>query len=401
MMVESPTKAGRLGAVEGRASGRAGRSASSGSRATGATRTSASTARSRRRAFDEIIVREDKNLRGRAPGETAANVLEGVRGGQGRRAPRGRPGRTRSSRRWPRSAPALRRAIPGDLVVCCVDDAIGGLPRGDGRGRHVSRRDGVRRPGRARPPRKADERARAARTCGAGRGSCGCAGSTCCSPIGRSMPTRCGRSSRDGLELDLFDGPCLARASCRSSWRTSVRAGCPAPPAAGRFPELNVRTYVRHEGRPGVWFLSLDAASRPAVEGARTGFGLPYFHATMSAGHVREVVDYRSRPRRPRGEPARFEAATGRPDPWSAAPPGSLEAWLTDRMRLSRRTGRAGSPGPRSCTAPGRSSPRPRGSSATRWPRRTDSRSRTSRRTCCSRRGSMSAPGGRRSTAAA
>src|SRR5204862_1442604 len=29
--------------------------------------------------FDEIIVREDKNLRGRAPGETASNVIEGVR----------------------------------------------------------------------------------------------------------------------------------------------------------------------------------------------------------------------------------------------------------------------------------------------------------------------------------
>src|SRR4029079_19007486 len=30
-------------------------------------------------SFDEIIVREDKNLRGRAPGETATHVIEGVR----------------------------------------------------------------------------------------------------------------------------------------------------------------------------------------------------------------------------------------------------------------------------------------------------------------------------------
>ena len=30
-------------------------------------------------AFDEIIIREDKNLRGRQPGETAANVVEGIR----------------------------------------------------------------------------------------------------------------------------------------------------------------------------------------------------------------------------------------------------------------------------------------------------------------------------------
>ena len=98
----------------------------------------------------------------------------------------------------------------------------------------------------------------------------------------------------DGLELDLYDG---------QAWLGIVPfvmedvgpRGLPAPPAAGRFPELNVRTYVRHEGRPGVWFLSLDAASRPAVEGARTGFGLPYFHATMSAGHVREDKNLRGR----------------------------------------------------------------------------------------------------------
>jgi len=31
-------------------------------------------------AFDEVIVREDKNLRGRPAGETATNVLEGIRG---------------------------------------------------------------------------------------------------------------------------------------------------------------------------------------------------------------------------------------------------------------------------------------------------------------------------------
>ena len=39
-------------------------------------------------------------------------------GRPGRRAPR------RSSRRWPRSAPRSVGPIPGDLVVCCVDDAI-------------------------------------------------------------------------------------------------------------------------------------------------------------------------------------------------------------------------------------------------------------------------------------
>ncbi len=75
-------------------------------------------------AFDEIIVREDKNLRGRAAGETATNVIEGVRAAKG-----GGTSRTvRAERILDEMAAvrtALRRAIPGDLVVCCVDDAIG------------------------------------------------------------------------------------------------------------------------------------------------------------------------------------------------------------------------------------------------------------------------------------
>ncbi|MEZ6079690.1 MAG: DUF2071 domain-containing protein [Pirellulaceae bacterium] len=40
---------------------------------------------------------------------------------------------------------------------------------------------------------------------------------------------------------------------------------CPSIPKLSRFLELNVRTYVTYAGKPGVWFFSLDAASRIAV----------------------------------------------------------------------------------------------------------------------------------------
>jgi hypothetical protein len=36
-----------------------------------------------------------------------------------------------------------------------------------------------------------------------------------------------------------------------------------SPPGTSDFLELNVRTYVTFRGRPGVYFFSLDAASRP------------------------------------------------------------------------------------------------------------------------------------------
>src|SRR5688500_15722341 len=56
----------------------------------------------------------------------------------------------------------------------------------------------------------------------------------------------------------------------------------PPIPTMAHFLELNVRTYVTRDGKPGVWFFSLDAASRLAVEGARLAFHLPYFNAQMS-----------------------------------------------------------------------------------------------------------------------
>jgi cyanophycin synthetase len=75
-------------------------------------------------AFDEIIVREDKNLRGRASGETASNVVAGVRSARGRADGRvSRIDRILDEMSAVRSA--LRRARPGDLVVMCVDDAVG------------------------------------------------------------------------------------------------------------------------------------------------------------------------------------------------------------------------------------------------------------------------------------
>ncbi len=74
-------------------------------------------------AFDELIVREDKNLRGRPPGESADNVLAGIRAARAE-------GRTRAARaekvlhELPAVRATLRRAVPGDLVVLCVDNAV-------------------------------------------------------------------------------------------------------------------------------------------------------------------------------------------------------------------------------------------------------------------------------------
>jgi cyanophycin synthetase len=74
-------------------------------------------------AFDEIIVREDRNLRGREPGATATIVADGVR-----RARQKETGKTQRVDKilneMAAVKTALRRANPGDLVVMCVDDSV-------------------------------------------------------------------------------------------------------------------------------------------------------------------------------------------------------------------------------------------------------------------------------------
>lgn len=106
----------------------------------------------------------------------------------------------------------------------------------------------------------------------------------------------------------------------------------PGIPTASNFPELNVRTYVCCNGKPGVWFFSLDAASRLAVWGARSLFHLPYYHANMSIACDGDAVEYTSHRR---GSTAARFAARYRPlAPVALAKHDSLEHWLTERYCL-------------------------------------------------------------------
>lgn len=136
-----------------------------------------------------------------------------------------------------------------------------------------------------------------------------------------------------GVELDTFEGRAWLGIVPFTMADVAPR-GIPAMPRFSTFPEINVRTYVRHRGAPGIFFLSLDAASRPTVEGARRVFHLPYFHAAMSSRREAGLVAYRSQRTDGRGPAAAFEARYRPTGPVRAAEPGSLEAWLTDRMQL-------------------------------------------------------------------
>src|SRR5690606_21826537 len=97
------------------------------------------------------------------------------------------------------------------------------------------------------------------------------------------------------------------------------------------FPELNLRLYVEFEGKPGVWFLSLDAANPLAVWAARRFFHLPYFHAEMRLTETPDGFEYDSRRRQ--GD-VTFRGRYRPPGKVYEAKPGSLEHWLTERYCL-------------------------------------------------------------------
>ena len=135
------------------------------------------------------------------------------------------------------------------------------------------------------------------------------------------------------LELDTFQGD--AWIGVIPFRMTNVRpAASLRIPTASDFPELNVRTYVRHGSRAGVYFFSLDAASSLAVLGARVATGLPYFYARMYSTIDGGDVRYESTRTHVGASPARFSARyrpTG--DVFTSAP-GSLEHFLTERYSL-------------------------------------------------------------------
>ncbi|MBB47161.1 MAG: hypothetical protein CMJ33_01090 [Phycisphaerae bacterium] len=132
-----------------------------------------------------------------------------------------------------------------------------------------------------------------------------------------------------GLEVDTFDG---------AAWVALVpftMAGTgptflPPLPFARNFHECNVRTYVLKDGVPGVWFYSLDAASRIAVFGGRNLWNLNYVNARFEVSKNDTLHEYALTRRDGRGTRIRWR--TGEAMPRSEF--GSLRHFLTERYNL-------------------------------------------------------------------
>jgi len=135
------------------------------------------------------------------------------------------------------------------------------------------------------------------------------------------------------LPLDLHDGQAWLGVVPFRMTNVGPR-GLPALPWISAFPELNVRTYVSLDGRPGVYFFSLDAGNPLAARTARTLFSLPYYSAEMSIEEKAGWIEYRSR-RRAKTESSAEFSARYRPEGSIREPqPGTLDHFLTERYCL-------------------------------------------------------------------
>jgi uncharacterized protein len=129
-------------------------------------------------------------------------------------------------------------------------------------------------------------------------------------------------------ELDLFEGDAWLGITPFRITGFRLRGLLPVP-VISEFLEINVRTYVTYEGKPGIWFFSLDAESQLAVEAAKVAYRLPYHHARIEATRRGEWVDYRST-----RTGAEFDASYRPTGPVAPPEPGTLEHFLTERYCL-------------------------------------------------------------------
>lgn len=137
------------------------------------------------------------------------------------------------------------------------------------------------------------------------------------------------------LTVDTFDGSAWVGLIPFSMRNIGLPHG-PSVPYLGSFPEINVRTYVIRDGRPGVWFFSLDVNRfLPAVV-ARLTYRLPYCWGRASHEVTDESWTTRVRRRWPRSvEPIEIVLRPG-----DLIEPDDLDHFLTARWGLYSRTRR-------------------------------------------------------------
>jgi hypothetical protein len=135
----------------------------------------------------------------------------------------------------------------------------------------------------------------------------------------------------DALTVDTYDGQ--GWLSVVPFTNVHVRPHQLPAKLGFRLPELNLRTYVTHDGERGVYFFSLDADGILGVTGARLFHHLPYYYATIDLEEQGERIRFTSTRTHPGARPAEFRATYEPTGDRFIAESGSLDEFLTRRDR--------------------------------------------------------------------
>jgi uncharacterized protein YqjF (DUF2071 family) len=135
------------------------------------------------------------------------------------------------------------------------------------------------------------------------------------------------------LTIDTYDGDAWLGVTPFRVEGLRLRGTTPVP-FLSSFPEINVRTYVTVAGKPGIFFLSLDAGSWAAVLAARRSYRLPYSRSRIAIGVEGQGLRFDSERVSDDGPAASFRARYGPDGPRLPERSGTLERWLAERYSL-------------------------------------------------------------------
>lgn len=128
----------------------------------------------------------------------------------------------------------------------------------------------------------------------------------------------------DDLELDLFEGSAWVSLVAFDMHKIRPRS-LPSYPPISNFHEINIRTYVSYNGKPGVTFLSIEGAKKVSCKVAKAISELPYRYASM----VRTQSTFESH-NKDHDEALKIDFKIGE----GIAQKNALDFWLTERYAL-------------------------------------------------------------------
>jgi uncharacterized protein YqjF (DUF2071 family) len=137
----------------------------------------------------------------------------------------------------------------------------------------------------------------------------------------------------EAIPIDTFDGSAWIGVTPFAVTGARPRLVLPVPGAA-RFPEVNVRTYATIDGRPGIWFFSLDTPNPLINEAARRAYRVPYFRSRIAMRKDGDRIRWASQRTQQDAPPAALALSYEPVGPLFTPEPGSFEQFATERYCL-------------------------------------------------------------------